>query len=157
MNDQPMGDSAQEPMTEVPERLLFECQGKFWDPVTLWRKLANHPKIDVWQEMSRIHTPLDADDAMEGFVNLVSAGRDAFSMPEVNPETGQGYTETEVFFACRDFMVWVADLKKKLPLLPTRWRHGVRSEPLEGHSDDQSSGASASTDSGCSSDKQSQS
>ena len=157
MNDQPMGDSAQEPMMEVPERLLFECQGKFWDPVLLWRKLANHPRIDVWQEMSRIHTPLDPDDAMEGFANLVTAGRDAFSMPEVNPETGLGYTETEVFFACRDYMVWVADLKKKLPLLPTRWRRGVHSDSSAAPSADPNSGASSSTGSESSSDKQSQS
>lgn len=126
---------------------IFKSRGRQWDPTKVWRKLMNHPTIDVQAEMDRMARPADADDSHEAFANIVEAARPAFDLPEFDGETGKGVTESEVLLICRDFIIWCMEFKKKLLLLPTRWQLMARLEPSADPSSQSSDGPAPSTES----------
>lgn len=124
MSDQPMGTEEEQVFT-TDEFVTFEKHGRFYDPAKVWRRLMNHPTIDIQKEMERLSSPAMADDYHESVEAIVAVVMPAFELEPFDPQTGRGATETEAFLLCRDFMQWVATVKKKLLLLPTRWQLGA--------------------------------
>lgn len=143
MTEEQMGESE----FGVNEPLVFSRNGRFYDPTRIWIKLLNNTKVDIWRAMDIIARPIDADETQEAFDNLVEVARQAFSLPDFDPETGKGATDEEVFLTCRDYLYFVAEFKKKLLMLPTRWQLGARSEHSAGHSPQPSDGPAPSTES----------
>lgn len=143
MSEQPMGEEAESGM--VPERLVFSHHGRFWDPVKVWRQLANHKTIDIWMEVDRVIRPLSAEECSEAFGAVAQATIDAFELEPFDGRTGNGTTEEQAFNLCKDYMNWVAEFKKKLLLLPTKWQHSVPSELSDEPSEPQNNGPSSST------------
>lgn len=139
-----MGSSEEQVFT-TDEFVTFEKNGRFYDPAKVWRRLMNHPTIDIQREMERLAVPATQDDYHEALEAIVSVVIPAFEVPPFDPATGTGTTETEAFLLCRDFMTWVMSVKKKLLLLPTRWQLGALLAPSAAPSTQSTDGSSPST------------
>lgn len=147
MTEQPMGSSEEQAFT-TDEFVTFEKNGRFYDPARVWRRLMNHPTIDIQKEMERLASPVMPDDYHEALEAIVQVVIPAFDMEPFDPATGKGTTETEAFLMCRDFMNWVMEVKKKLLLLPTRWQLGAQLARSAAPSTEQTDGSSPSTTEG---------
>ena len=140
--------SSEEQIFSTDEFVSFSKNGRFWDPVRVWRRLMNHPTIDIEKEMQRMASPVEMDDYHESLEAITSVAVPAFEIEPFDPQTGKGTTETEAFLLCRDFMLWVMSVKKKLLLLPTRWQLGAHLGLLDDRSPEPKDGSAPSTTEG---------